>query len=133
MPNYYSTINDDRDMVLEGSDNNVHTHSYSIGRSISPLQVALSRKPRRIRASGLAGAARQGDRYDASLVGPNWKNDSQDEMSNSVSARGWLVGKWTIKIGRSHPNSAAGHTSTVYCYQTTACKPGHAHAGESVS
>ena len=33
----------------------------------------------------LAGAARKGDRYDASLVGPNErKNDSQDEMSNSV-------------------------------------------------
>jgi hypothetical protein len=59
----------------------------------------------------LAGAARQGDRYDASLVGPNEKNDSQNEVSNSISTQGWLVR--IILSGRSHPNSAAGKASAT--------------------
>lgn len=46
----------------------------------------------------LARAARQGDRYDASVVGPNGKkddDDSQGEVSNSVSTQGWL---WFIIV-----------------------------------
>lgn len=78
----------------------------------------------------LAGAVRQGDRYDGCLVGPNGNNnDSQDDMSNSVSTQGWLVRlgeRIIITTRRSQPNSAAGHT----CKASATARP---RADESVS
>ena len=80
----------------------------------------------------LAGAACQGDRYDASLVGPNEdNNDSQDELSNSVPTQDWLVrlGERIVISRRSHPSSAAGHT----CRATPSGWPPTPRADESVS
>ena len=78
----------------------------------------------------LAGAARQGDRHDASVVGPNENNnDSQNDVSNSVSTQGWqarLGERIIITTRRSQPNSAAGHT----CKASATARP---RADESVS